>query len=172
MLIPEVQYCSCGQLLRRGTYCGQAIHGTLIQVDLTLSPGCSWTHLVVISPYLYADLEKKKKTLEESSHSFLTSGVMAIIYREKSVLVTKSCLILCDPMDCSLSDSSVHGILQAKILEWVAISFSRRSSWPRDWTQASCIAGGFFNQLSHRGSPLYMAEKPNGNFQNYQSFPQ
>ena len=42
-----------------------------------------------------------------------------------SCLVSKSCLILCDPMDCSLSGSSVHGISQARILEWVAFSFSR-----------------------------------------------
>ena len=42
--------------------------------------------------------------------------------------VTQSCLTLCDPMDCSLLGSSIHGILQARILEWVAISFSRRSS--------------------------------------------
>ena len=41
-------------------------------------------------------------------------------------------------MDCSLSGSSVHGIFQARVLEWVAISFSRRSFWPRDWTQVSC----------------------------------
>ena len=47
-------------------------------------------------------------------------------------------------MDCSLPGSSVYGILQADILEWVAISFSRESSWPRDWTQVSCIAGRFF----------------------------
>ena len=47
-------------------------------------------------------------------------------------------------MDCSLSRSSVHGILQAKVLEWVAISFSRESSQPGDWTQASHIAGRFF----------------------------
>ena len=46
-----------------------------------------------------------------------------------------------DPMDCSLPASSVHGILQVRILEWVAISFSRRSSWPRDWIQVSWIAG-------------------------------
>ena len=44
----------------------------------------------------------------------------------------KSGLTLCDPMDCSLSDSSVRGILQARVVEWVAISFSRRSSQPRD----------------------------------------
>ena len=46
--------------------------------------------------------------------------------------VTQLCLILCDPMDCSLPGSSIHGILEARILEWVAISFSRRSSQPRD----------------------------------------
>ena len=55
--------------------------------------------------------------------------------------VAQSCPTLCDPMDCSLPGSSVHWILQARILEWVAISFSRESSWPRDWTQVSCIAG-------------------------------
>ena len=49
-----------------------------------------------------------------------------------------------DPMDCSPLGSSVHGILQARILESVAILFSRGSSWPRDQTQVSYIAGGFF----------------------------
>ena len=51
---------------------------------------------------------------------------------------------LCDPMDCSQSGSSVHGSLQARILEWAAISFSRGSSQHRDQIQVSCIAGGFF----------------------------
>ena len=46
-----------------------------------------------------------------------------------------SCLTLCTPMDCSLSGFSVHGVFQARILEWVAISISRGSSWLRDWTQ-------------------------------------
>ena len=46
--------------------------------------------------------------------------------------VTQLCLTLCHPMDCSLPGSSIHGIFQARILEWVAISFSRRSSRPRD----------------------------------------
>ena len=49
-----------------------------------------------------------------------------------------------DPMDCNLPGSSVHGISQARILEWVAISFSRGSSQPRDRTRVSCIAGRFF----------------------------
>ena len=50
----------------------------------------------------------------------------------------------CDPMDCSLPGSSVHGILQARILDWVAIPSSSASSWPRGWTQVSCIARRFF----------------------------
>ena len=53
-------------------------------------------------------------------------------------------LTLWDPMHCSLSGSSVHGILQARILEWVAISFSRGSSLPSDRTRVSCIAGRLF----------------------------
>ena len=51
---------------------------------------------------------------------------------------------LCNPMDCSLPGSSVHGILQARMLEWVAVSFSRGSCRPRDQTHIPCIAGGFF----------------------------
>ena len=51
---------------------------------------------------------------------------------------------LCDPMDCSPPGSSVHGILQARILEWVAIPFSRGSSQPRDRTPVSYIADRFF----------------------------
>ena len=53
-------------------------------------------------------------------------------------------LILCRSMDCSLLGSSVYGILQARVLEWVAISFSMGSSQPKDWTQVSCIAGRRF----------------------------
>ena len=51
---------------------------------------------------------------------------------------------LCDPMDCSLSGSSVHGIFQARVLEWIAISFSKGSSRPRNQTRVSSIAGRFF----------------------------
>ena len=60
------------------------------------------------------------------------------------VLVAPLCLTFCDPMDCSPQGSSVHGIFQARILEWVAISFSRGSSQPRNRIQVSCIAGRFF----------------------------
>ena len=54
------------------------------------------------------------------------------------------CPTLWDPMDCSPPDSSVPGILQARTLEWVAIPFCRGSSWPRDQTWVSCMAGRFF----------------------------
>ena len=53
-------------------------------------------------------------------------------------------------MDCSPPDSSVHGILQEKILEWVAISFSKESSQPSDQTHVSCIAGGFLTDRATR----------------------
>ena len=58
--------------------------------------------------------------------------------------VAQSCPTLCDPVDCSLSGSSVHGIFQARVLEWIAISFSRGSSQPRNRTQVSGIAGRCF----------------------------
>ena len=55
--------------------------------------------------------------------------------------VAQSCLTLCHP-----KNYTVHGILQARILEWAAFPFSRGSSWPRNWTSVSCTAGGFFTK--------------------------
>ena len=75
--------------------------------------------------------------------------------------VAQSCPTLCDPMDCSLLGFSVHGIFQARILEWVAISFSRGSSQPKDRTQVSCIAGRRFilwatrEALSNSNTPQF-----------------
>ena len=60
--------------------------------------------------------------------------------------VVQSCPTLCDPMDCI-----VHGILQARILEWVTFPFSRGSSQPTDWSKVSLIAGGFFTNWATRG---------------------
>ena len=72
------------------------------------------------------------------------------VHSESDSEVTQSCPTLCDPVDCNLPGSSVHGILQARILEWVAISFSRGSSWPRDWTRVSHLAGKRFNLWATR----------------------
>ena len=70
----------------------------------------------------------------------------------------------CNPMDCSLPGSSVNGIPQARILEWVATSFSRGSSQPRNQTQVSCIAGRFFTNWAMREAlneyPTFM-DRPN-----------
>ena len=74
--------------------------------------------------------------------TWLLAGAGAVAV---AVLVTQLCLFATpDPTNCSLSGSCIHGILQARILEWIAVPFSRGSSWSRDWTQVSCIAGRFF----------------------------
>ena len=64
--------------------------------------------------------------------------------RESESEGAQLCPTLCDPMDCRLSGSSVHGTFQARVLEWIAISFSRGSSQPRNRTQVSCITGRRF----------------------------
>ena len=72
------------------------------------------------------------------------------------VLVAQLCPTLCDSMDCSPPGSSVHGILQTRILEWVAIFFSRGSSWPRDRTWESSIAVRFFTVWVTREAHPYL----------------
>ena len=69
---------------------------------------------------------------------------------ESEMLVTQSCLTLCDSGDCSPPGFSVHGIFQARILEWVSIPLSRGSSQPRDWTNISFIAGRLFTVWTTR----------------------
>ena len=81
------------------------------------------------------------------------------LQRKEKVSVTQSCPTLCDPVDCCQPGSSVRGIFQARILEWVAISFFRGSSQPRDRTWVSCMAGRFFYQLNHQGSPVSLSER-------------
>ena len=80
------------------------------------------------------------------------------MYYESESEVAQSCLTLCDSMACSLPGFSVHGIFQASILEWVTISFSRRSSRPRDWTQVSHIVGRCFTVWATRDVQNYAHE--------------
>ena len=81
------------------------------------------------------------------------------------VLVAQSCLTLCKPMDCSPPGSSIYGILQARILEWVAIPFSRGSSWTRDQTWVSCTAGRFFTIWATREAwNMCISSKPDNSF--------
>ena len=72
-------------------------------------------------------------------------------------LVIQSCPTLCNPMDCNPPGCSIRGILQARILEWVAMPFSRGSSWSRGWNWVSCIAGRFFTNGATRKAQYFKA---------------
>ena len=94
--------------------------------------------------------------------SFLwLNNIPLCTYTTSSLSIHLCCAVLslslCNPMDSSLPGSSVHGILQARILEWVAVPFSRGSSCPRDWTcssYVSCIGRRVLYHCCHLGSPL------------------
>ena len=73
---------------------------------------------------------------------FSQTDLLTVFWRRSEV--AQLCLTLCDPTDCNLPGSSIHGIFQARILEWVAISFSGGSSQPRDRTWVSCTSGKLF----------------------------
>ena len=85
-----------------------------------------------------------------SGSRFFTLSPFSHTFKSKAPNVVCCCLVLshvqlfCNSMDCSFPGFSVRGILQARILEWVAIPFFRGSSQPRDWTLVSCLAGRFF----------------------------
>ena len=132
---PFLQRCPCKTTSAGKTWlplCGL----TNCTVLWSLVGGCPWHHL------RKSDTNTKSVTLNKKIQPV---GVM--IWKQSirlKVKVARSCPTLCDPMDCSPPGSSVHGILQARIPKWAAISLSRGSSWPRDWTQVSYIAGRFF----------------------------
>ena len=96
--------------------------------------------LVCCSPWGH----KESDTTERLNNN---KDLTVLISTKVKMLVTQSCPTLCDLTDCSLPGFSVHGISQARILRWVAITFSRGSSWPRDPTWVSCITGRFFTVL-------------------------
>jgi len=81
-------------------------------------------------------------------------GILGLVTESESQ-VAQLWPTLCDAMDCSLWGSSVHGIFQARVLEWIAISVSRGSSWPRNWTLVSRIAGRRFTVWA-TGKPLWL----------------
>ena len=85
-------------------------------------------------------LGSNKYTLLQGRDSQIEYGVKKeASFKKMCVLVPQSCLTLCHLMDCSPPGSSAHGILQARILEWIAISSSRGSSWSRDQTQSPAL---------------------------------
>ena len=96
---------------------------------------------------MYEHIKEQVFSMKESWQllfwQFLHISIWYKAIKKKSE-VTQSYPTLCNPMDCRPPGSSVHGILQARILEWVAIPFSRGSFQPRDQTWVSCTAGRFF----------------------------
>ena len=87
-----------------------------------------------------------------ATHSALLQQLLNTYPLESEI--AQSCPTLWDPMDCSLRGSSIHGIFQARVLQWVAISFSGGSSQPRDQIWVSCIASRCFYCLSHKPMSL------------------
>ena len=119
--------------------------------------------------FLYIDFVFRNFTELIYSNSFLNEVFIRVyiyiyiykyiyIYIYLCVLVAQSSLTLCDPMDCSPPSSSVHEIFQARILDWVAISFSRGSSQPRDQTQVSCNIY-IYNIISSVNSDSFMLNR-------------
>ena len=152
----------------------------LRQPPMTSGKGCSWAGsppgqswasrtchlwegllLTQSMPELYPLSERQFKPLWKYSLQWAFPEFWTAQEKEKAntelfVLcsVAQSCPALCDPVDCGPPGSSVHGILQARVLEWVAIPFSRGSFPSRDRTRVSCIGRWVLYRLSHQGSPL------------------
>ena len=103
-------------------------------------------------PHLHWNLEPLAILWTSPTSSRFQVFVPAVLFcflitgwsKAKQSEVSQLCPTLCDPMDCSLPCSSIHGIFQARVLEWVAISFSRGSSLPRDWTLVFHTVGKCF----------------------------
>ena len=107
-----------------------------------------WNSRKGISTRLWLSLAKKRGRAVFGAGT-VSRGFICLFIEGLGCLFAFPALSLCVcsiahsyPVDCRASDSSVHRILRAGILEWVAISSSRRSSWPRDWTRVSCLGRG------------------------------
>ena len=117
-------------------------------------------HVIIIHLSKHAMNSTKSKSKRKLCMDFgwiTVYGIGSCLVTNISFLwseVAQSCPTLFNPVDCSPPGSFVHGILQARILEWIAISFSRGPSWPRDRTQVSHIAGRHFNLGATRESVI------------------
>ena len=115
--------------------------------NLLLYPPCGWSAPNNDSWSNVEILSSVKKSLPQTTKD---PEYCQSLFRNRKVFVTQLWLTHCDLMDCSPPGSSVYGIFQARVLEWVAISFSRGSSRPRDRTCISCIPGRFFTVWATR----------------------
>ena len=116
------------------------------------------------------NLQRKKNDLKQGISELKTESTLAKITKPAAAAAAiqsrQSCPTLCDPMDCSLRGSSVHGILQARILKWVSTSYSRGSSQPRAWNWVSHTAGRFFTVGATREgiTRMHIARKSGNQF--------
>ena len=103
---------------------------------------------------LAREIEKDSRVLRWSRKGrFFPCGAPSSCWVGFHDVCAQACLTLCNPMDCSPPSFSIHGIFQARILEWVTIFFSKGSSHPRGQTSISCIGRQTLNHQSHLGSP-------------------
>ena len=135
-------------------------------ITFPFSYSCSFSEFI-FGFVFYLNRFLESNTLHKVPLLLFGASLVAQMVKKVKVLVTQSCPTLCDPMDWRPPGSSVHGILQARILEWVAIPFSRGSSWPRNQIQVSHI----LYCLSHLGSPLVVAICPEKNWRKKEDFP-
>ena len=123
-------------------------------MKISIFQGTLSTHLCVLYRNSRHNLEKWAQLLKKQNKTDLVQNLQFALFVS---VWAQSHLTLCDPMDYSPPGSSVHGILQARILEWVASSYSRRSTWPRDETHFSCVSclgRWILLPVRHRGSPI------------------
>ena len=159
------------------------IHNLKIYIPTAMTQGkVSWDKTVVLLISVKISLEILQKYMImwrqlvlEEAHANGDAGLNKIYIEHVKInvicFIHKLCVCvcvyaqsyptLCNPTDCSLAGSSVHGILQARKFEWVAIPFSRGSSQTQDWTQVSCIADRFFTAWATREALYSSTMKPN-----------
>ena len=125
--------------------------------------------LIYISPYRLMPANMKPKFTPPLKYyrgnlcewySYIQKDMFFCFLNQEEVKSLSS-VRLCDPMDCSLTGSSIHGIFQARVLEWGAIAFSRGSSRPRDWIQVSLIVGRRFTVWATREGIWYKPSQHN-----------
>ena len=126
-------------------------------MDCSLPGSCPWDFPGKNTGVAWHFLLQRKTTATlDQIIPVLEVYLQTLVYMKSESEVAQSCPTLCNSMDCSLPLSSVHGIFQARVLEWVAISFSRGSSQPRDGTWVSCI-------VSRWVTPIWAAREVMGN---------
>ena len=141
------------------------VSSPIVQMNWTSQE--SWFHLISSYSFCFScdqflGSELRETTSPMKYNTAFSIGGTCILsqFYLKVKVKSLSRVQLCDPVDCSPPGSSVHGILQARTLEWVAMPFSRGSSQPRDRTQVSCIVGRCFNLWATREALNLLLTKP------------